>query len=419
MDMFPNSQSQLINIIGKFLEWMKSVPNDGLIQVRSLGHQRTVLLATTPEVVKQILNENAYDYAKNEVTRSFLRRFLGDGLIVVEGNQHKLQRKAVAPAFSGKHIKDLVPLMWTKSKEFVNVVAQKTQLPEHDGVIEVSSVASHVTLDIIGVACLGRDFKTLYNDDDELARTYETILNPENRQIQIFFFCNIILGARITNLLPWKMVQIAADCEKTLRRICRQLLAEGKASISKDSKDVDILSVMLRSSVELSEDELVAQLLTFLAAGHETTSAALTWNCYLLAKHPDIQQQLRQEIAANVPDNESVTADTFTDMSLLDDVCNEGFRLYPTVPQTGESKVIFPKHLTPPPHKFSPRSCSTRIDQTHRSESTQHRTRPYPQGYRNNPPILGFRPLTLVMGRRCRRVQTLTLVGWHSQYRSV
>lgn len=253
------------------------MPNNGLIHCRSLGHQRTLLIATTPEVAKQVLNENAYDYAKNEVTRSFLRRFLGDGLVVVEGNQHKLQRKAVSPAFSGKHIKDLVPVMWTKSKEFVNVVAQKAQLPEHNGVIEVSSVASHVTLDIIGVACLGRDFKTLYNDDDELARTYETILNSENRQLQMFFFCNILLGAKITNILPWKMVKTVADCEKTLRRICKQLLVEGRESISKDSKDVDILSVMLRSSVELSEDELIAQLLTFLAAGHETTSAALTW----------------------------------------------------------------------------------------------------------------------------------------------
>lgn len=245
--------------------------------MRSLLHARSMLVVTTPELAKQVLTENAYDYAKNEVTRSFLRRFLGDGLVVVEGNQHKLQRKAVSPAFSGKHIKDLVPLMWTKSKEFVNVVAQKTQLPEHNGVTEISSIASHVTLDIIGVACLGRDFKTLYNDDDELARTYETILNPENRQLQIFFFCDILLGQRTTNLLPWKMVKTVQDSEKTLRRICRQLLLEGKESVSKDSNDVDILSVMLRSSVELSEDDLIAQLLTFLAAGHETTSAALTW----------------------------------------------------------------------------------------------------------------------------------------------
>ncbi|KAH8885586.1 hypothetical protein GQ53DRAFT_828972 [Thozetella sp. PMI_491] len=65
----------------------------------------------------------------------------------------------------------------------------------------------------------------------------------------------------------------------------------------------DILSLLIKSN-NFANNELCDQLLTFLAAGHETTSAALSWVCYLLAKHKDVQSALRAEVRrANMPFN--------------------------------------------------------------------------------------------------------------------
>lgn len=64
---------------------------------------------------------------------------------------------------------------------------------------------------------------------------------------------------------------------------------------SESKEGLYILSIMIRSN-DFSDGNLVDQLLTFLAAGHETTSSALTWSTYLLSKHLNIQTNLRNEI---------------------------------------------------------------------------------------------------------------------------
>jgi cytochrome P450 len=315
------------------MTWMRETPNDGLLQCNSVGEFSTFLLCTTPDMVKQVVNDHSYDYEKTETTRMFLRTVIGDGLVITEGNQHKLQRKAVAPAFSGKHIKDLVPVMWKTAQVLADVVAQDSN---HDGVLEVSEVASHATLDIIGVACLGRDFGSLRKADDELARTYHTVLDPANPNVQLYFICCMFFSEKVIPWLPLpSMHKFIKGGEVSLRRICRKLLAEGKEAISqKDSKEVDILSVLLRSKVELNDDELTAQLLTFLAAGHETTSAQVTWTSYLLASHPEIQGQLREEINNVITSETEVTADILDSLPLLDSIIKESYRLYPAVPGT-------------------------------------------------------------------------------------
>jgi cytochrome P450 len=72
-------------------------------------------------------------------------------------------------------------------------------------------------------------------------------------------------------------------------------------------------------------------------SSHETTSSAFTWTTYLLATHPEIQTRLRNEIRNNLPSNpgsEVDLAQVLESMPLLNAVCNETLRLYPTVPIT-------------------------------------------------------------------------------------
>jgi cytochrome P450 len=82
-----------------------------------------------------------------------------------------------------------------------------------------------------------------------------------------------------------------------------------------------------------------------MAAGHETTSSALTWASYLLSKHPDIQDRLRTEIQQYIPDPGFLQSSNFDVASLLESmpylngVCNEVLRLYPTIPVTARLSV--------------------------------------------------------------------------------
>jgi cytochrome P450 len=68
---------------------------------------------------------------------------------------------------------------------------------------------------------------------------------------------------------------------------------------------------------------------------HETTASALTWACYLLCLHPDIQTRLREEIHTTIPSAEhAITWNQLESMPLLNGICQEVLRLYPTVPAT-------------------------------------------------------------------------------------
>jgi len=105
---------------------------------------------------------------------------------------------------------------------------------------------------------------------------------------------------------------------------------------NKEPVGVDILSVAL-SSGKFSDEDLVDQLMTFLAAGHDTTASALTWAIYILSRYPNVQDRLRQEVRARLPAIDSETAVASVDidrMPYLNAVCNEVLRTYSPVAQT-------------------------------------------------------------------------------------
>lgn len=73
---------------------------------------------------------------------------------------------------------------------------------------------------------------------------------------------------------------------------------------------------------------------------HETTASALTWTCLLLCQHPDVQERLRAEIHERIPSGDTpITWSDLESMPLLNGVCQEVLRLYPTVPATLRESV--------------------------------------------------------------------------------
>ena len=79
-----------------------------------------------------------------------LRRTLGEGLVVVEGREHRRQRKILTPAFASEHIRNLIPPIWQKVCE-LRELWLKEALNVKEGYDVVKSVA-RTTLDIIGLA---------------------------------------------------------------------------------------------------------------------------------------------------------------------------------------------------------------------------------------------------------------------------
>lgn len=312
-----------------------------------------------------------YDFAKPAQMRTTIGRILGIGILLAEGDEHKAQRRNLNPAFAFRHTKDLYPIFWSKSREAIQAMTTEvlqdserahqqqgkgsngaaaqtmqteddmanSQLPSGTAFMEVSQWASRATLDIVGVAGLGRDFGAIRDPTSQLISTYHSLFKP-SRQAQILGLLHEVIPGWIITRLPMRRNNDIHHAAKFIRSVCRDMVREQKEKLAagdeKGPQDKNILSVALRSG-GFTDDNLVDQLMTFLAAGHETTATAMTWGIYMLSRYPEVQDRLREEIRSRLPSPESgedVTSADIDSMPYLNAVCNEILRYFGPVPLT-------------------------------------------------------------------------------------
>lgn len=209
--------------------------------------------------------------------------------------------------------------------------------PDASSVIEIREWASRATLDIIGVAGMGKDFDSLTNPDNELNETYKKIFSGR-RGAQLVQLVLGMLPQWVAVNLPLKRNDEMGNAIRTIKKVARGLVEEKRAKLEKgEAKGMDILSVAMESG-GFSDDDLVNQLMTFLAAGHETTASALTWAVYCLCKHPETQSRLRQEIRSELPalsdPNGQISSTEIDRLPYLNAVLQETMRIFPPVPLT-------------------------------------------------------------------------------------
>lgn len=275
-----------------------------------------------------------YEFIKPSRLRLGLGRLLGVGILLAEGDEHKRQRKLLMPAFSFRHIKDLYPIFWDKSKEMTDAISQIIKSsPDSSSVVEIRQWASRATLDIIGLAGCGQDFNSLSDPDNDLNQTYKSIF-ASGRGAQIIQLILNMLPHWLVVALPLKRNDEIGKAVNTIKTTARNLIVDKRAKLEKgEAKQVDILSVAMQSG-GFSDEDLVNQLMTFLAAGHETTASALTWCVYLLCNNPEAQRKLRLELRKELDLKGEVDAAQLGRLPYLNAVLNETMRIFPPVPLT-------------------------------------------------------------------------------------
>jgi cytochrome P450 len=328
------------------LSRINTIPHNGLIRYLGLLNQERLLVAS-PKALAEVLTVKTYDFPKPPQVQAAVGRILGVGVIVAEGDEHKAQRKLLMPAFAFRHIKNLYPVFWTKSREMVQAMSGQLttdagadaakQGDKTAGEFEIGNWASRAALDIIGVAGLGRDFGALQDPNNELNKTYRRLFRP-SRAAQRLAILGLFLPTWIVNRLPVRRNDDIEHAAQFIRATCRDLIREKKEQMArKEALDPDITSVALESG-GFTDEKLVDQLMTFLAAGHETTGSSLTWATYLLCRHPDVQTRLRDEVRSRLPPlsdpHASISSADIDSMPYLNAFCSEVLRYFAPLPLT-------------------------------------------------------------------------------------
>lgn len=101
---------------------MRQNPDAQLIRIKSSA--ASMVLCSGADAARDILNTHVYDFEKPWGLREFLARAIGYGLIVVEGSEHRKQRKILNPSFNIRKIRELYPFMWGKTQLFIHEFAK-------------------------------------------------------------------------------------------------------------------------------------------------------------------------------------------------------------------------------------------------------------------------------------------------------
>ncbi|KAI1124031.1 cytochrome P450 [Nemania abortiva] len=327
-----------------------------LIRYRTIFNLERILV-TSPEALAEVLTTKSYHFKKPNLVVTGLKRIAGDGILLAEGDHHKLQRRTLSPAFAYRHIKELNGLMWEISSSAVSAltkaVATASKADKQPYIMDINEWASETTLDIILVAGIGQDLDSVRNQDSQyknLQRIYKSVFTTSSQDFLLFILRIWILPNWVLPYVPLKRNIELVQAAKDLRDICRDLIRQKKSDLESeiaDRTEKDILTVAL-SYGGFTEDELVEQLLTFLAAGHETTATSLGWSVFALAKNPEMQTRLREEIRTHLPSPSSASPHSAEELATVIDnhmpylraVCLEVLRYFAPVPVTFREAAV-------------------------------------------------------------------------------
>lgn len=326
-------------------------PNADILILKGVRFSPEVIVPISPAALRDLMSTNTYDFVKPYGLRHFLASVIGYGLITTEGNVHKRQRKALVPAFNVKHIRALYPTMW----EQTGILLEEMQKAnDKAGDVEIGEWASRLALDIIGRSALSRNFQSLTTSEHPVAKSFHSILDPEPHMVR-FLGLNLAFPITLTRLLPLEANRVVRRESDYLRSFCTELLVDQKRVLDSrshrekrddDANDHSILRNIIESG-EFNDDELVDQMLTFIAAGHETTGSSISWAMHLLTlpRYKHYQAKIREEVRAafKVNDGESAANfdvyhtpswNEFESLPYLNGLCEEILRLFPAVPTT-------------------------------------------------------------------------------------
>jgi len=297
--------------------WSKAHYEQPILMGRTILGERAVV--SEPAAVRRIFLDNVANYRKDALQLRVLAPGLGRGLLTVDGEDWRAQRRALAPLFSPRQIVSFAPAM-----DRVAAAAVERLTPKREGrVLDVSTEMARVTLEVLEQTLfsqgLGRDASEF---QQAVTRYFDTIgrLDPLD-----------LIGApqflpRFGRLRGRATLEFFARAVDDIIEARKSLLKSGAGAPN------DILTLLLsaqdpETGKGVSEDDVRANVVTFIAAGHETTANALTWTLYLLSQAPDWRERVEAEIDAHFdPANAAGFAEA---LPATKAVIEEALRLYP------------------------------------------------------------------------------------------
>jgi len=282
---------------------------------------RTVLGDTVvlnePAAIRHVLVDNVANYPKDDLQRRILKPGLGEGLLTAEGETWRRVRRTLAPLFSPRMVDGFAEVMLARAEKAADRIAAVSK----GDFVDVSAEMTRVTFDILSGTLFSDG---IVSDADRFASAVTSYFESAGRLDPLD-----AIGAPdwIPRISWFTRRGSVSFFEQEVSRI----IARRKDEISAGTAPHDLLTLLINAAdpdtgVGLTDEEVGANIVTFITAGHETTANALGWTLYLLAKHPEIRLQVEAETAGA---DRGAVAEWPDRLPLTKAVIEEAMRLYP------------------------------------------------------------------------------------------
>ncbi|KAI8975825.1 PAH-inducible cytochrome P450 monooxygenase PC-PAH 4 [Trametes punicea] len=326
---------------------------------------RDVLMTADPKALQHIYHKSGYNYSKQKAQNHMGWLVAGPNIVWTQGVDHQRHRKLMNPAFSAAQLRSFLPLF---QRTTYNLMERwKSELSSrHEVELMVNTWLSRVALDIIGEAAFDYDYKALDDaEDSALAKAYHGLFKDAGymlpRTLLLFRATWDYLPFSVLKLFkyiplhPFTRFRSVNDMYATYgERILREKRPEVDAEKRVHSKD--IISILVKANessdakTRLNDEELVAQMFILTLAGHETTATTVSFLLYELARKPEYQARMRQEIMearSRVLDrgDTEFRMDDLDEMTLCLNAIKETLRMHPVVtqlPRVAEKDDVLP-----------------------------------------------------------------------------
>ncbi|KAG9103874.1 cytochrome P450-dit2, partial [Ceratobasidium sp. 392] len=320
---------------------------------------RAAVYTSDPSAIHSVTVKDLANYGRNNNLAAILRAVLGGGLGSMWGPKHRAHRKALNPVFVTKHLREQVG-------EKIMTIFDDIALQACDAIAHTHGVArgqpfecdvyhymNASALELIGQAGLGYSFGSFTGRRDEysaaIKRFLPTIVSAALLLPFMIYFENFgTQGFRrwVADNAPFKaakdlreLVRVQHNQAQEILSSRQYLLASGQSLDSTTGNGKDILTLLMKANEKLPEDaqmspeEMIGHMNTFIFAGHETTSGAVTRVLDILTNRREIQDRLRAELVAFIAESgaEEIDRDGIDALPCLDAVCRETLRLHPPV----------------------------------------------------------------------------------------
>ncbi|WP_340054998.1 bifunctional cytochrome P450/NADPH--P450 reductase [Corynebacterium parakroppenstedtii] len=296
----------------------------GEICAQDFPGQPRVVLIRSQRLVNELCDENRFDKQVHPAVAN-LREIGGDGLFTSDtvnpnwGKAHRILMPAFGP--------DALRNMYSDMCDIAEQLVLKWERLNKGTPIDVTSDFTRLTLDTIALCSFSYRFNSFYSES--LHPFVQAMVGALIEAGDRSFKPDFVLKAMVRSRKRYD------EYGQTLEQICNELIEDRRRDTTPDRKP-DILDTMLNAKdpetgERLSNENVRYQLVTFLIAGHETTSGLLSFATYELMNNRDVLERARKEVAEAIGTRFPRYED-LPKLGYVDRILRETLRLHPTAP---------------------------------------------------------------------------------------